>query len=137
MKTQMLAALAAIALASPALAAGDAAKGEKTFMRCKACHSITGADGKAIVRGGKVGPNLFGVVGRKAASAEGFNYGAGIKEAAEKGLVWNQEEIAEYVQDPTKFLQKYTGDDKAHSKMTYRLSKGGEDVAAYLATFSK
>lgn len=137
MKAKIVTALTVIALASPAFAEGDAAKGEKEFRKCKACHSIIGADGTAIVKGGKVGPNLFGVVGRKAASVEGFNYGDGIKEAAEKGLVWNEEEIATYVKDPTKFLEKYTGDGAARSKMTFKLRKHGEDVAAYLATFSK
>lgn len=137
MKAKIVTALTVIALASPAFADGDAAKGEKEFRKCKACHSIIGADGNAIVKGGKVGPNLFGVVGRKAASAEGFNYGAGIKEAADKGLVWTQAEIAEYVKDPTKFLEKYTGDGAARSKMSFKLREHGEDVAAYLATFSK
>ena len=137
MKTQILTALTVIALAGPALAAGDAAKGEKTFRMCKACHSITGPDGKEIARGGRVGPNLYGVIGRKAASEPGYNYGPGLKEAGAKGLVWNEENLAEYVKDPSEFIEKFTGDHAARSKMTFRLRRGGEDVAAYLASVDK
>lgn len=137
MKLHFLTVLTVIALASPAFADGDAAKGEKTFRTCKACHSITGPDDEMIVRGGRVGPNLYGVIGRKAGSEPGYNYGAGIKEAAEKGLVWNEENLAEYVKNPTEFLEKYTGDGAARSKMSFKLRRGGEDVAAYLASVAK
>ena len=137
MKTQILTALTVIALASPALAAGDAAKGKQTFRMCQACHSITGPDNQVIVRGGRVGPNLYGVIGRKAGSEPGYNYGPGLKEAGAKGLVWNEENLAAYVKDPSAFLEKYTDDKAARSKMTFRLRRGGEDVAAYLATVDK
>ena len=136
MKKHALTALTVLALASPAFAAGDAAKGEKEFRKCKACHSIIADDGTAIVKGGRVGPNLYGVIGRPAASEDGFRYGQGIKEAAEKGLVWDEAKVAEYVKDPTKFLDEITG-DSAKSKMTFKLRRGGEDVAAYLASVAK
>lgn len=124
-------------VAAPAFAAGDAAKGENEFKKCKACHAITAPDGTDIVKGGKVGPNLYGVVGRPLASVEGFAYGDGIKEAAGKGLVWDEAMIAAYVADPTKWLEEQTGDPKAKSKMSFKLPKGGEDVAAYLASVAK
>ena len=129
----ILIATALAALAAPAFAAGDPAKGEKDFGKCKACHSIVNGD-EVIQKGGKTGPNLFGVVGRAAASEEGFKYGDGIKAAAEKGLVWDEEKIAVYVNDPTAFLSDFTG-EKEKSKMTFKL-KNGEDVAAYLASLS-
>lgn len=132
MKTSLFATLAVtLAFAGPALA-GDAAAGEKLFSKCKACHAITADDGTAIVKGGKVGPNLFGVVGRPAASIEGFKYGDGILKAKESGLVWDEALIAEYVVDPTKFIDTHGGEGK--SLMTFKLAKGGEDVAAYLAS---
>ncbi len=134
MKSALIAAIA-VGLAAPALASGDVGKGEKVFAKCKACHSIVDGD-NVIVKGGKVGPNLFGVVGRPAASSADFKYGDGIKEAAEKGLVWTEEEIATYVKDPSKFLDDFTGDGKARSKMTFKLAQGGEDVAAYLASLA-
>ncbi len=123
-------------VAAPAFA-GDAAKGENDFKKCKACHSITAPDGTDVVKGGKVGPNLYGVVGRPLASVEGFAYGDGIKEAAAKGLVWDEAMIAAYVVDPTAWLDQQTGDAGAKSKMTFKLASGGEDVAAYLASVAK
>lgn len=134
-----LAVLASVPLfmAGAAFADGDAAKGEREFNKCKACHSIVDAGGTAIVKGGKVGPNLYGVIGRHAASVEGFKYGDSIKAAGEAGLVWDQENLVEYLKDPKAFLGEVTGDDKARSQMAFKLSKGGEDVAAYLAQFSE
>lgn len=131
MKISLYVTLAALALATPSFA-GDAAVGEKTFAKCKACHSIIKADGTAVVKGGKVGPNLFGVVGRPAAAEADFKYGDGIKAAAAAGLVWDEALIAEYVVDPTKFIDSHGGEGA--SKMTFKLPKGGEDVAAYLAS---
>lgn len=129
--------IASLALVAAPAFAGDAAKGENDFKKCKACHSITAPDGTDVVKGGKVGPNLYGVVGRPLASVEGFAYGEGIKEAAAKGLVWDEAMIAAYVVDPTKWVEEQTGDDAAKSKMTFKLASGGEDVAAYLASVAK
>jgi len=44
--------------------------------------------------------------------------------------------VAKYLQNPTDFLRTTLDDKKARSKMSFRMRKGGEDVAAYLATFS-
>ena len=133
-----IAALAAMTLfATSALADGDAAKGEGTFAkRCKTCHSISDA-GNDIVKGGKIGPNLHGVIGRPAAST-GFAYGDSAKAAGAKGLVWDQAQIVSYLEDPKAFLVAYLGDSKARSKMAFKLRDEGDraDVAAYLATFA-
>lgn len=137
MKTSLIATLAALALATPALAAGDAAKGEKEFNKCKSCHEIVKPDGTVVVKGGKVGPNLFGVVGMKVADVPGFAFGDSIKAVGEKGVVWDEAMIAEYVKDPGAWLKAQTGDAAAKSKMTFKLAKGGEDVAAYLASVAK
>lgn len=132
-KATLFAALGAVALAAPVLAQ-DVAKGEKEFNKCKACHMIAAPDGTVIVKGAKTGPNLYGVIGRPLASYPGFEYGEGIKKAGAKGLVWDQAMLAEYVKDPTKWLDANSGDPKAKSKMAFKLPKGGEDVAAYLAS---
>jgi len=129
--------IAGLAFASPALAAGDAAKGAAAFMKCKACHSITKDDGTDVVKGGKVGPNLFGVVGRKAGSAAGFAYSDVMKAAGDKGLVWDEANIVAYLPDPTKFLEDKSGDATGRSKMTFKLTSGAEDIVAYLATAGK
>ncbi|QYX56655.1 cytochrome C [Roseovarius sp. SCSIO 43702] len=128
--------LAALAFALPAHAEGDADKGEKTFNRCKSCHAIADGD-EDIVKGGRTGPNLYGIIGSTAGTVEDFSgYGDSLVAAGEAGLVWDEENLAEYVKDPRGFLKDYLDDDGAKSKMTFKLNKGGEDVAAYLATFS-
>ena len=117
------------------MAAGDAEKGAQTFKKCQTCHTIADADGKKIAgNGAKVGPNLYGVMGRKAGSYEGFNYGDSMVAAGEKGLVWDETQVATYVQDPTAFLKDYLGDPKARGKMTFKLTKQDEadNVAAFL-----
>jgi cytochrome c len=132
-KHSLIPALAFALLAAPAFA-GDAAKGESDFKKCKACHSIVADDGTAIVKGGKVGPNLYGVIGRQIGSLEGFNYGDSIKAAGADGSVWDEASLAVYVADPTAWLTEKTGDAKAKSKMAFKLTSGGEDMAAYLAS---
>ena len=116
--------------------AGDVAKGEKTFNRCKSCHAITAEDGTKIVKGGNTGPNLFGVIGRAVGTLDGFTYGESIAAVGAAGVVWDVEKLASYVTDPTAWLEDALGDTSAKSKMTFKLKKGGEDIAAYLATMS-
>lgn len=125
---------ALLALSAPAFAAGDAAKGEREFNKCKACHMIVADDGTEIVKGGRTGPNLYGIIGRAAGAQEGFRYGTGIIAAAAAGLVWDEENIVAYSADPKKFLEEFTGDSSVRSSMSFKLPRGGEDVAAYLAS---
>ncbi|HMO08514.1 MAG TPA: cytochrome C [Paracoccaceae bacterium] len=134
--TTLTAALAAALFAGPALAEGDAAKGEKEFGKCKTCHMIVAADGTEIVKGPKTGPNLWGVIGRQVAGYEGFDYGPSLKSVGETGAVWDAAMLVAYIKDPVKWLKETTGDSKAKSKMSFKLAKGGEDVAAYLETFA-
>lgn len=142
MKTHIIAALATMALAQPVLAAGNVAKGKRDFLKCKACHSIVKPDGTKVVPGGVIGPDLYGVIGRKAgtgtASNTGkpYNYDAGLKELGKTGLVWTQALLAQYVKNPTAFVRAKTGDSSARVKMTFMLPNGGQDVAAYLASLA-
>ncbi|MCP9481223.1 c-type cytochrome [Shimia sp. CNT1-13L.2] len=131
MKTLFAVAAATIAFAAPAFAEGDAAKGEKAFKKCKACHTIVSPEGETIYKGGKTGPNLYGVIGR-AVGSEDFKYGAGLVEAGEAGVVWTEELVAAYVADPKAWLKD--NGYAAKSKMSFKLKKGGADVAAYLAS---
>nr|WP_306768485.1 cytochrome c family protein [Roseomonas sp. AR75] len=75
-------------------AAQDAAAGQRVFNQCRACHTID--------QGGRngVGPNLHGVVGRRAASIEGFRYSANMRELAEGGLTWTTENLNRYLTNP-------------------------------------
>jgi len=134
MKITAIAAALLAATVLPAAAEGDAEAGEREFNKCKSCHMIESPEGETIVRGGRVGPNLYGVMGRQAGTVEGFRYGESLVAAGEAGLVWDAETLVAYVADPKAFLVEATGDSAARSKMSFRLNKGVEDIAAYLAS---
>ena len=139
MKFKIATALVAVTLAGSAVAqeAGDAAAGEDLFgKRCRSCHMIVDDSGATIVKGGRTGPNLYGVIGREAASVEDYRYKKSIEEAGEKGLVWDEASFEAYVQDPTGFHRDYLDDKGARSGMTFKLREGAPDVYAYLASLT-
>ena len=77
-------------LAGAAFADGDAARGEKKFGDCAACHKLeAGAN--------NVGPSLHGIFGRKAAEIADFRYSPAIKRSA---IVWTPEMIDKFISDP-------------------------------------
>ena len=118
--TTIAAALAAMLIASPAMA-GDAAAGGKLFKaQCAVCHA-TSASAPA-----GVGPKLHAVVGRKAGSAPGFAYSPAMKGS---GLVWTTAELRRYLADPARTVKG--------NRMPYAGLKNPpqlDDVLAFLAT---
>jgi cytochrome c len=110
--------------------AQDAEAGKAVFKKCVACHQI-GPDAK-----NKVGPVLTDVVGRAAGSIQDFKYGKSLIAVGEKGLVWSEETLAAYLENPTNYLQTYLDDPKARSSMSFKLKKEEDrlNVAAYLTT---
>lgn len=126
-------------LAAPTFAAGDVEAGKKVFNQCQTCHAVVDPDGNVLAgKNAKTGPNLYAVIGRPAAGYPDFKYGDGIKELGATGYVWTEEDLAVYVQDPTKFLDEKTGDKKAKSKMMFKLKKAEDaaNVAAFLASLA-
>jgi len=128
---KVLPVLFSIAMTFAAGSAGqaqDAEAGEKVFKKCKACHQI-GPDAKH-----RAGPILNGIVGRAAATAEGFKYRKDIVAASEKGLVWDAAHLSDYLNDPTDFLRRYLDDPKARSAMSFKLTDEQDriDIIAYL-----
>lgn len=105
--------------ALPAMAEGDAAKGEKVFKKCAACHSVQdGAPSKA-------GPNLHGVVGRISGTLEGFSYSAAMTKSGAEGHVWTPEEILKFVENPKQVIPG--------TRMTFAGLKKPEERADVLA----
>ncbi len=88
------AALAASLASLPAIAAGDdetLKRGEQIFKKCIHCHTIK-RDGKH-----RIGPNLFGIFGRKAGAIADFDFSEAWKKA---DFVWTAETMDEYLKDP-------------------------------------
>ena len=88
--------LAALALSvGAAHAAGDAAKGEKVFRKCKACHDAENEKNK-------VGPHLVGIIGRPAGTVDGFKYSDAM---ANSGITWDAATIDAYIAEPKTYVE--------------------------------
>lgn len=126
-------AAAVILPAGTALADGDVAAGEKVFKKCVSCHTVEAGKTKAT------GPNLLGVVGRKAGTAD-YKYSDALVAAGEGGLVWTPETLDDYIEDPKEYLAEQLGLEKSKvkNKMAFKLKKEDQraDVIAYLASLS-
>ena len=79
-------------------AGADPAQGERVFQRCFACHSVVAGEDKLP------GPNLRGVVGRRAGTQPGFRFSPALIEAGARGLVWTRATLDAYLADPVGFL---------------------------------
>ncbi len=116
---------------------GDPAKGAEVFKKCASCHTITpgGANG--------IGPNLYGVMGRKQGSVAGFAYSA---EVSKFGGTWDWTSLDHWIASPKKMAagtkMSFAGLSKPEDRadlIVYLNSQGGgkpipaapkEDVAA-------
>ena len=121
------AALALTALcASSALAAGTAAKGFEVFKgTCGVCHLARNDVSKADAAT-KIGPNLYGVVGRKSGTLKGFHYSAAMREA---NVTWTPDMIRRYAQAPQKTIPAVRMSFPGLTK-----PQDADDVVAYLVT---
>jgi cytochrome c len=75
--------------------AANAASGEQIAVRCVQCHTWN--------KGGpnKIGPNLFGIIGRARASHAGFSYSPAMQK---KTGAWTYEDLYRYIHQPAKFI---------------------------------
>lgn len=133
---------AALVCASPVWAepTGDATEGETAFGRqCVACHVVKDDAGETLAgRNARTGPNLYALEGRVIGTVEGFRYGKSLAAIAEDGLVWDEEEFVAYVQDPTAWLRETLVDDKARSKMAFKVrdEQDARDIYAFLQSLT-
>ena len=73
---------------------GDAAKGRRVFGRCMACHTVQEGQNR-------VGPSLYGIIGRPAGSVEGFRYSDANKNSS---VVWTEEAMFAFLENPQTFM---------------------------------
>jgi cytochrome c len=74
---------------------GDAARGERAFQRCYACHSIDPHEAAHLQ-----GPSLYRLIGRPAAAIAGFAYSDAMRRKGADGLVWDAATLERYLADP-------------------------------------
>lgn len=107
------------------LASADATRGQAVFKRCMACH--TGEKGGA----NKVGPHLWDIVNRPAASIDGFGYSSAMKAFGAEGNKWDFDHLNKFLTSPKGFIKGtamgFAGDKKDNERA---------DLIAYLATLS-
>ncbi|MBS9716479.1 c-type cytochrome [Pseudohalocynthiibacter aestuariivivens] len=107
---------------SEVIANADPAVGERLFRQCKGCHTVD--------QGGRnrVGPNLYGVLGRSVATSEGFRYSSALRDF---GGEWSLDRLAAFLENPRKAIPG--------TRMSYRgLSDIAEraNIIAFLNTMS-
>jgi cytochrome c len=104
------------------LAKADPKKGEDDTKPCQACHNFEKGAGV------KIGPPLWGVVGRPRASVPGFDYSAAMKA---KGGTWTFDELFQFIKDPQAYIpgtkMTFTGEPDPQKRA---------DIIAYLRTLS-
>jgi len=118
--------IALFVCAGAAQAEGNPEEGEAVFKKCRTCHDV-GEGGK-----NKVGPVLNNIVGRKAASVDGFAYSTDMKNLGAKGFVWSEENLGKYLQNVKNVV--------ANGKMVFPGlgdAQDREDVIAFLKKFNK
>jgi len=98
------------------LAAADVAAGEQVTKKCTACHTFN--EGGA----NKVGPNLWGVVGRQKAGGADYAYSSAM---AEKGGTWTYDDLNAFLASPKDFVNG--------TKMSFAGIKGLQDRANVIA----
>ncbi|CAH1665337.1 Cytochrome c-554 [Chelatococcus asaccharovorans] len=103
--------------------AQDAAAGEVVFRKCRACHQV-GEGARNLV-----GPQLNGVIGRPAATVEGYSYSQAMRES---GITWDEANLKHWMQNPRDVLRG--------TKMVFAGLPKDEEVAnllAYLKSFDR
>ena len=117
--TRLLLAAVFTATAGLAWADGDAARGEKKFEECHACHALE-RDKESV------GPSLFGVFGRKAGEGADFRYSPAMKRS---GITWTPQTVDAFVADPQATV--------AANRMPYAGMPDGGDRADLVAFLQK
>lgn len=111
---------------APLLASADVEGGQKSFRKCVACHTVE--DGGA----NKVGPNLWNIVNKPAATVDGFGYSSAMTDYADGGqTVWDYEALNRFLEAPKRYIK-----GTAMGFAGLRKEDERADVIAYLRSLS-
>ena len=104
----------------PRFAGADLERGELLSLACAACHTFRAGESHNI------GPNLHGVFGRRAGTAQGFAYTQALQDS---GLVWTPRAVEAWLAEPARFVpgtsMAFTG---------FKAEQDRRDLLAYLLT---
>ncbi|NOX81987.1 MAG: cytochrome c family protein [Alphaproteobacteria bacterium] len=100
--------------------AATADQGRKRFTACAVCHTVKEGDRA------RIGPNLFGIVGKPAGAAEGFAYSKAMSEA---GIVWTEDNLNAFLENPQGFMRGNRMGFAGEKNPEYRAA-----IVAYLKT---
>ncbi len=118
-RTLGVAAAALLMFSTSSFGAGDVDAGKRVARQCAACHSFV--EGK-----NKIGPSLFGVVGRKAGTVPNFAYSPAMKNS---GIVWTPDQLDIYLNGPKAMV---LGNQMGHAGVSKEDARA--NLIAYLAT---
>lgn len=127
------------AVAAGLAAVTPAAFGQEVdFRDCRTCHMVESPEGQVLERGGRSGPNLYGVAGRLAGSDARFrHYSQSMQDAGQAGVRWTESEFVRYMADPDSFLRDATGNSGAQGEMHVSLRSGAREMFAYLESLAE
>src|SRR5262249_52384565 len=101
-------------------------RGERIFQYCFSCHSVDPNEQTKLE-----GPSLYRIVGRPAASLNGFSYSEAMKKRGAEGLKWNAATLNAYVAEPqaivpgTRMSAAPLRDEQARADLIAYLAKSG------------
>jgi cytochrome c len=95
------------------------AAGEAAWRQCRTCHAV----GEGARNG--TGPALNGIVGSAAAQIDGFRYSPAFVEAGANGLVWTEEALDAFLENP--------GAKIPRNRMSFRGVRSADERAALIA----
>ena len=117
-----LCAASVVFFAAPWTLAADIAKGKRLAKKCTVCHTLNKGEKN------KLGPNLFDIMGKPAASVKGYKYS---KAMATSGIIWDEVSFTEFLTRPKKFLK---GTKMSYSGLKRAVQRA--DLLAYFKTLT-
>ncbi|MFN7003936.1 MAG: c-type cytochrome [Roseinatronobacter sp.] len=110
---------------------------EARWRDCRTCHAVEAPDGRVLARGGRSGPNLYGIANRPVAGDPSFRfYSPDLRAVGQSGARWSEDNFVAYLTNPDQFLRAASGNPNAQSGMHVELRTGGRELFQWLQGLS-